>query len=83
MKKKLFTGICAVLLLAPLSTMKAQYPDVPKDLKASADKITARKMWLGVTALFLFLLAGWTAAVVASHRAHIAEIPVPPQPGKP
>jgi hypothetical protein len=51
--------------------------------KASADKITARKMWLGVTALFLFLVAGWTAAVVASHRAHIAEIPVTTQPGKP
>jgi len=40
-------------------------------------------MWLGVTALFLFLLAGWTAVVVASRRARIAEIPVPAQPGKP
>jgi len=39
MKKKLFLGICAVLLLVPLSTIKAQYPDVPKDLKASADKM--------------------------------------------
>ena len=39
MKKKLFLGICAVLLLVPLSTIKAQYPDVPKDLKAAADKM--------------------------------------------
>ena len=39
MKKNLFLGICAVLLLVPLSTIKAQYPDVPKDLKASADKM--------------------------------------------
>ena len=43
---------------------------------ASADKITARKMWLGVTALFLFLLAGWTAVIVASRRAQIAEVPL-------
>jgi len=27
------------LLLVPLSTIKAQYPDVPKDLKAAADKM--------------------------------------------
>ena len=43
MKKKLFLGICAVLLLVPLSTIKAQYPDVPKDLKASADKMIDRE----------------------------------------
>ena len=50
--------------------------------KASADNITSRKMWLGVAALFLFLLAGWAAVVVAAHRARIVEIPVPAQPGK-
>ncbi len=50
---------------------------------ASADNITAFKMWLGVATLFLFLLAGWTAIVVAARRAHIADVPVPAQTRKP
>jgi len=38
MKKKLFTGICALLLFAPLSVIQAQYPKVPKELQEVADK---------------------------------------------
>jgi hypothetical protein len=39
MNKKLSKGILAVLLCTPLSMLHAQYPDVPKDLKAQADKM--------------------------------------------
>jgi len=39
MNKKLSKGILAMLLCTPLSMVYAQYPDVPKDLKAQADKM--------------------------------------------
>ena len=44
--------------------------------KASPDKLTARKMWLGVAAGFLVLAMAWTAMFVAARRADVASVPL-------
>ncbi|WP_321425965.1 polysaccharide lyase [uncultured Bacteroides sp.] len=43
MKKKLLLVMCMVALMAPFSQVKAQYPDVPKDVKEAADKMMAEE----------------------------------------
>ena len=43
MKKKLLLVMCMVALMTPFSQVKAQYPDVPKDVKAAADKMMAEE----------------------------------------
>ena len=43
MKKKLLSVMFMVTLMAPFSQVKAQYPDVPKDVKEAADKMMAEE----------------------------------------
>ena len=43
MKKKLLLVMFMVALMAPFSQVKAQYPDVPKDVKEAADKMMAEE----------------------------------------
>ncbi len=43
MKKKLLLVMFMVALMTPFSQVKAQYPDVPKDVKDAADKMMAEE----------------------------------------
>jgi len=43
MKKKLLLVMFMVALMTPFSQVKAQYPDVPKDVKEAADKMMAEE----------------------------------------
>ena len=43
---------------------------------ASNDKISARRLWVGVSAAFLLLAAAWAVAFVVAHQARIESVPV-------
>jgi len=42
--------------------------------KASSDKITARKMWLGVATGFVLLVTAWTTFIVLAQRANVQSV---------
>ena len=50
--------------------------------KASSDRVTARKMWLGVAAGFLLLAAAWTAFIVVARRVRVESVPLATQGGR-
>jgi hypothetical protein len=50
---------------------------------ASSDRTTSRRLWFAVGAGFVLLVSAWTVLFVVAHRAHVGDVPLAANGGRP